>query len=305
MSEEPVGGYAAHAAPMQMGFYDGASFPAEYRNDAFVALHGSWNRRVPSGYEVLRLRFDAAGEFAGFEPFITGFLVPQPKRQSPLPGGQPYPAQGYIGRPTGIAVAADGSLLVGDDSNNALYRVTYAAHAPKLTPQKLAIEILRPSRAARISVTSTAFANGGRIPAIHSDYGKGISPPLAWSNAPAGTRSIVVMVEDPMATSPLPFVHWTAVLPANATSLNEGIPPRQDIAGMPRAYQGSNSRSEFGYFGPRPPAGDPPHDYHFQVFALDTTLELPSGFNRHALIQAMQGNVLASGRIIGKFSRQP
>jgi hypothetical protein len=76
--------------------------------------------------------------------------------------------------------------------------------------------------------------------------------------------------------------------------------PQGFRTGQP-ARQGSNSKSERGYFGPRPPAGDPPHPYHFQIFALDTTLDLPDGFNRHALLQAMRGHVLAEGELVGTF----
>jgi Raf kinase inhibitor-like YbhB/YbcL family protein len=67
------------------------------------------------------------------------------------------------------------------------------------------------------------------------------------------------------------------------------------------ARQGTNSKSERGYFGPRPPVGDPAHHYHFQIFALDTSLDLPDGFNRHALLQAMHGHVLAEGELVGMF----
>ena len=125
LSASPAGGYTAHAAAMQMRFYNGASFPTDYRNSAFVAMHGSWNRKPASGYEVVRAMFDGAGDFVGFEPFVTGFLLPQPKRDPPLPGAQPLPPDGYIGRPTGIAIAKDGALLVGDDSNNIIYRVVH------------------------------------------------------------------------------------------------------------------------------------------------------------------------------------
>src|SRR5207247_1526356 len=74
MSQEPVLMYTAHSAPMQMVFYAGGQFPAEYRGDAFVALHGSWNRRPPSGYEVVRIRFQN-GTPVKIEPFLTGFLT--------------------------------------------------------------------------------------------------------------------------------------------------------------------------------------------------------------------------------------
>jgi Raf kinase inhibitor-like YbhB/YbcL family protein len=70
---------------------------------------------------------------------------------------------------------------------------------------------------------------------------------------------------------------------------------------MPR--QGANSKSERGYFGPRPPPGDLPHHYHFQLFALDTVLDLPDGFNRHALLTAMQSHVVAKGELVGVFQK--
>ena len=66
--------YDAHAAPMAMVFYTGEAFPAEYRGDAFVAMRGSWNRKTPSGYEVVRIRF-AGGRPVGIEPFVTGFIL--------------------------------------------------------------------------------------------------------------------------------------------------------------------------------------------------------------------------------------
>ena len=101
-------GYTAHAAPMQLSFYDGAQFPAEFRGDAFISMHGSWNRKPPSGYEVVRIHF-RDGVAVSFEPFITGFVS----------------AEGESGRPFGNAVARDGSLLFTDDRNGVIYRVSY------------------------------------------------------------------------------------------------------------------------------------------------------------------------------------
>jgi Raf kinase inhibitor-like YbhB/YbcL family protein len=90
-------------------------------------------------------------------------------------------------------------------------------------------------------------------------------------------------------------------LPPNLRALPENVSKAfEPLRGQP-ARQGSNSKSERGYFGPRPPAGDPPHPYHFQIFALDTKLNLPDGFNRHALLQAMRGHVLAEGELVGMF----
>lgn len=101
----------AHASPIQLRFYNGTAFPAEYRGDAFVTLHGSWNRNPPNGYRVARLSFSAAGEPVGYEDFLTGFL---------------YDGNKVFGRPVGLAVLPGGALLVGDDFNGVVYRVAYA-----------------------------------------------------------------------------------------------------------------------------------------------------------------------------------
>jgi glucose/arabinose dehydrogenase len=105
----PVLGYQAHAAPIAFVFYNGSSFPAEYRGDAFAAMHGSWNRKPADGYKVVRIKF-ADGRPIRFEDFLSGFLVD---------GGE-----AQFGRPAGLAVAKDGALLVGDDSNGIIYRVS-------------------------------------------------------------------------------------------------------------------------------------------------------------------------------------
>jgi Raf kinase inhibitor-like YbhB/YbcL family protein len=289
LSEEPVGMYTAHSAPMQMLFYTGAQFPTEFRNDAFVPMRGSWNRKPPSGYEVVRVRFDTSGGFTAFEPFVSGFI-------QPLSDGN----FGFFGRPVGVAEAKDGAVLITDDTNNIIYRVAHAGTAASADPQVLAKEIF--DAPSTIAVSSSAIPPGGAIDVKYSDYGKGISPPLKWSSLPANTQSLMLMMEDPDAISPLPFVHWTMIdLPPTLRGLPENVGKSfAPLKGQP-ARQGSNSKSERGYFGPRPPAGDPPHRYHFQVFALDTKLDLPDGFNRHALLQAMRGHVLAEGELIGTF----
>lgn len=101
--------YQAHAAPMQMAFYTGTAFPAEYRNDAFVAMRGSWNRSQPVGYKVVRLHFEN-GKPVRFDDFLSGFLVNN--------------NQAHFGRLVGVAVHTDGSLLVSDDTNGVIYRVS-------------------------------------------------------------------------------------------------------------------------------------------------------------------------------------
>jgi Raf kinase inhibitor-like YbhB/YbcL family protein len=82
------------------------------------------------------------------------------------------------------------------------------------------------------------------------------------------------------------------------------LPPGDTIGAIAGAMQGAANTSAIGYYGPRPPAGDPPHHYHFQVFALDTTLKLNPGFNRQALLKAMKGHIIARGEVVGLFQRQ-
>jgi glucose/arabinose dehydrogenase len=109
-TKSPMLTYEAHSAPMGMKFYTGTQFPAEYKNSAFVALRGSWNRAEPAGYKVVRVKFEN-GKPVAFEDFLSGFLVENNKSQ--------------FGRVVGVAQHTDGSLLVTDDNNGVVYRVAY------------------------------------------------------------------------------------------------------------------------------------------------------------------------------------
>ncbi len=100
----------AHSAPLNITFYEGAQFPAEYKGDAFVALHGSWNRSLRTGYKVVRLRFKDGRPTGEYEDFMTGFVVSDAR---------------VWGRPVGVAVARDGSLIVTEDGNGTIWRVAY------------------------------------------------------------------------------------------------------------------------------------------------------------------------------------
>ncbi|HKY17900.1 MAG TPA: PQQ-dependent sugar dehydrogenase, partial [Rhizomicrobium sp.] len=108
--------FQAHSAPVGLVFYTGTSFPAEYKNDAFVALHGSWNAANPTGYKVVRVRFQNGKPVNGYENFVTGFWNGM---------GQPGQPAKVWGRPAGLAVAKDGSLLIADDVANVIWRVAY------------------------------------------------------------------------------------------------------------------------------------------------------------------------------------
>jgi Raf kinase inhibitor-like YbhB/YbcL family protein len=293
-SQNPTLLYTPHAAPMQMAFNTGSMFPAEYKNDAFVAMRGSWNRNPPSGYEVVRVRFDGSGNPKSIEPFITGFLVK---------GGSPEGKDAHFARLAGVAMMRDGSMLVSDDTNNTIYRVTY--NQPKMPPPRENISIMLPETAnatGQIAVQSVSFTNMGMIPDKHSNYYQDVSPALSWSGIPSGAKSLVVMLEDPDANVK-PTVHWLAAnIAPNMTGLPENLMKTEIANGV---MQGANATGKVGYFGPRPPREDPPHKYHFQIFALDTMLNLPSGFNRQALLDAMKGHVIAKGETIGMYERRP
>ena len=99
-----------HSAPLQIVFYKGQDFPAEYDGSAFVTLHGSWDRSIRTGYKVVRLLFDKSGKPTGeYEDFMTGFVVSDKQ---------------VWGRPVGVAVARDGSLFVTEDGNGTIWRIS-------------------------------------------------------------------------------------------------------------------------------------------------------------------------------------
>ncbi|MER8394487.1 sorbosone dehydrogenase family protein [Mesorhizobium sp. M0340] len=100
----------AHSAPMNIAFYDGKNFPADYRGDAFVTMHGSWNRGARTGYKVVRLKFRDGKPTGEYEDFMTGFVISN---------------DAVWGRPVGVAMAKDGSLIVTEDGNGTIWRVTY------------------------------------------------------------------------------------------------------------------------------------------------------------------------------------
>src|SRR5690606_19505129 len=149
-------------------------------------------------------------------------------------------------------------------------------------------------------LTSSAFESQAEIPHVYSDYGEKISPPLSWSAGPEGTKSYVIVVEDPDANTPRPYVHWVLYnLPPQHTSLPLAVPTAPRLPHWGGALQGRNTRNTFGYFGPRPPTGDPAHHYHFQVFAVDRMLELNPGATLEQLHSAMEGHILAKGELVG------
>jgi len=143
-------------------------------------------------------------------------------------------------------------------------------------------------------LTSTAFADGAPIPAKYSCDGANVSPPLAWSFLPDGTRSLALIVHDPDAPSG-DFVHWLA--------WNIDPEPGGLDEGKPAPAEGANGRGERGYRGPCPPPGDGTHRYFHELYALDHDLDLAPGASRDELESEMDGHILAEVRLVGTYGR--
>jgi para-nitrobenzyl esterase len=166
----------------------------------------------------------------------------------------------------------------------------------------LAMVALVPNGAAKLTVSSPAFGNGGDIPFENTQYRGNVFPGLSWSAGPAGTKSYAVIMQDADAMrNNAPIFHWSMVnIPASLTKLDPGMtaPP----AG---AQYGPNIRGvNQAYMGPHTPAG-PKHRYHFQIFALGTTIPADALTNYDSLIGAMKGHVVASGELIGLGQAPP
>ena len=160
---------------------------------------------------------------------------------------------------------------------------------------------------AALEVTSTAFADGGPIPEKYTADGEDISPPLAWSGVPQGTKELALVCDDPDAPTPEPWVHWVIYkIPAGTKELPEGIAKTQRPQNPAGALQGKNSwkaGQTIGYRGPSPPPGHGTHHYHFTLYALDEELAAEPALDKRSLLKAIAGHILAEGRLTGTYKR--
>lgn len=151
---------------------------------------------------------------------------------------------------------------------------------------------------ATMKLTSSAFAEGTLIPRKYSCDGDDVSPPLAWSDVPAGARSLALICDDPDAPVGT-WVHWVVFnLPPTVMGLSEGVPAQKAAAG---GMHGANSWRRLGYGGPCPPSGT--HRYFFKLYALDTTLALDNTATAKDVQAALAGHVLAQAQLMGKYQR--
>jgi Raf kinase inhibitor-like YbhB/YbcL family protein len=155
-----------------------------------------------------------------------------------------------------------------------------------------------------LPIRSNAFENGSGIPSKYSADEAEISPPISWASVPEGVRSFVLIVEDPDAPTPNPFVHWLLYnIPSEVRDLPDDVRHEELAAAARGAMQGKNSNLKIGWAGMAPPKGDTPHHYHFQLFALDRMLPLEPGAGRTALIEAMREHVIVRGELVGTYAR--
>lgn len=150
---------------------------------------------------------------------------------------------------------------------------------------------------ATITVTSPAFGDGSRIPVDHTCDGKDLMPDLVLSSPPDGTKSLVVLVDDPDAPAGV-FTHMIAF---NVSPETRKLPGGADLGGAGEAARfGLNDFQSARYAGPCPPRGEV-HRYRFRVVALDTVLKLPEGAPKSQIDEAMDGHILGEGSLTGHF----
>ena len=155
-----------------------------------------------------------------------------------------------------------------------------------------------------MKVTSPAFENQGAIPKKFTCDGEDISPALAWSNIPEGTKSFALIVDDPDAPDPanprMTWVHWVMYnIPATVSSLAEGVIDKDLPKGT---LQGLNDWEKTGYGGPCPPTGN--HRYFHKLYALDSVLPDLKQPTKAKLEKAMEGHVLSKAELVGLYQRK-
>jgi len=151
-----------------------------------------------------------------------------------------------------------------------------------------------------LKITSQAFAHQAQIPQPYTCDGADISPPLAWTEPPGGTKSLALIADDPDAPVGT-WVHWVLYnIPAQTRTLPENVPKTETLADG--AKQGLNDFRRIGYGGPCPPPG-PAHRYFFKLYALDISLDLPPKATKAQLERAMVGHILEQAELLGRYQR--
>jgi hypothetical protein len=147
-----------------------------------------------------------------------------------------------------------------------------------------------------LELMTDAFEEGGAIPRRYTCEGANVSPPLSWRGVPEGTKSLVLVCEDPDAPNGT-WSHWVLYnLPPDAESLDEGY------SAGPNVEEGRNDFGNTGYGGPCPPRGST-HRYFFRLYALDRELEATAGATRQQILDRIQDHTLGQAALMGRYAR--
>jgi Raf kinase inhibitor-like YbhB/YbcL family protein len=157
-----------------------------------------------------------------------------------------------------------------------------------------------------LTLTTTAFADGGEIPNKYTQADPSpVSPKLEWTNVPANTVSFALILHDPdvaLMKKTDDVLHWMIFnIPGTAHELSEGVPADAKLADG--TIQAKNLRGGVGFMGPGAPAAGPHHHYTFELFALDTMLDLGPDATRADVLKAIDGHILGKGVLVGRFHR--
>jgi len=160
-----------------------------------------------------------------------------------------------------------------------------------------------------MALTTTAWPDGGTIPLKHSQAGKDVSPPLAWSNVPGEAVSFVIVAHDidALANNGDDMLHWLLWnIPKTVSAIHEGAPAMGQLPDGTRQLSGTGPY----YRGPAAPASGPAHHYVFEVYALDSMLDIVAtgqnpGVTRAAVMTAMAGHIRGKGLLVGLYKKQP
>ena len=150
-----------------------------------------------------------------------------------------------------------------------------------------------------MEITSSEFKEGSSIPGKYTCDNIDVSPPLEWSQVPAGVKTFALICDDPDAPGAT-WVHWVIFnIPGNLRDLSENIPATETLGNG--AVQGKNDFGKIGYGGPCPPGGT--HRYYFKLYALDKELDLKPGITKKDLLKAIEGHILDEVHLMGRYRR--
>jgi Raf kinase inhibitor-like YbhB/YbcL family protein len=169
-----------------------------------------------------------------------------------------------------------------------------------ITTAYLFLNLISEAEGSSMKLMSSAFKNGGVLPTLYTCDGKNINPPLEWTDAPAGTKSFMLIMEDPdaPATKPNPWVHWIVFnIPPSANEIKENL----SLKTLNGAKQGLTNSGKSEFHGACPP--DKMHRYYFILYALDTTLNLLEGASKGELMGAIEGHILAKAELMATYER--